>query len=114
MTIATIDSWLIVKWIGIAVAVGYLALLVVVFVRFRRSSSPLRPAVVLPAVVGSFIGSAGDIFGYVSVMRACFVAASVIYLYGLAILVKGLTWEGPKGLFKEGGAEDYVQSLKLN
>jgi hypothetical protein len=44
----------------------------------------------------------------------CFVAASVIYLYGRAILARGLSQEGQKRLFRDGGAEDYIQPLKLS
>jgi hypothetical protein len=115
MTSAMTGSWLIVKWVGIAVTASYFALLLVVFWRFRRRSSRLRAGVILPVVVVNFIDmGVADIFQSVSVTRACFVTASVIYLYGLAILARGLGQEGQRGLFKESAAEDYIQPLRLS
>jgi hypothetical protein len=115
MTSAMTGSWLIVKWVGIAVTIGYLALLVLVFVRFRSRSSGLRPGVIWPVVIGNFVGTGvADIFENVLVTRACFVVATVIYLYGLATLVRGLSQAGQKSLFKEDGVGDYIQPLKLS
>jgi len=116
MISAMTGSWLIVKWIGIAVGMGYMALLVVVLLRFRGRLSQLRPTLILPVVIGSFVGEAVPnlFFENVPVRRACFVAASVIYVYGLATLARGLSQKGQKGLLKEDGAEDHIQPLKLS
>ena len=115
MTGAMNGSWFIVKWIGFTVTIAYLVLIVVVFLRFRGRLSQLRPGPILPVVVGNFVGmTVPDIFENVLVSRACFVAASVIYLYGLVTLARGLGQEGQRGGFKEGAAEDYIQPLKLS
>ena len=115
MTSAMTGSWLIVKWAGIAVTACYLALLFGVFWRFRSKLFQLRLGLILPVILGNFVGTCvSDILESVLARRVCFVVASVVYLYGLAILARGLSQEGQKGLFKEGAAEDYIQPLKLS
>ena len=112
---AMTGSWLIVKWIGISVAVAYLVLLVVVYVRFRDDLSRLRRWLILPGVLGVFVlDTVPSVFEDVTVTRICFIAASVIFAGGAAVLLRGLYQEDHKALFKEGRAGDYVQPLKLS
>ncbi len=112
---AMTGPWLIVKWAGITILSCYLALIVVVFWRFWGKVSQLRPGLAWPIVLGNFVGqSLPWIFDNVVFARVCFVAASAIYSYGIAVLLRGLTQEGCKSLFKEGKAENYIQPLKLS
>jgi hypothetical protein len=100
---AMTGSWLIVKWVGISIQVGYLMLLLVVFVRFRRDLSRLRGGLILPAVLGVFI-SAGvpSIFEDVVITRICFVVACVLYIGGIVTLMRGLIQENHQSLLKVG------------
>ena len=83
--------WLVVKWIGIAILLFYLALLVVAIWRYRRKLTRFRSGLFLPLVVGNFVGlSVPWIFEEVVLTRVCFVVAHAIYLYGLAVLVNAL------------------------
>jgi hypothetical protein len=108
-------SWLIVKWVGITITAFYLLLILIVFVRFRAKLSQLRTGMSLPLVIGNFVGFVlPGIFEEVVFTRICFIVTQVIYMCGIAVLVKGLSQEGQKGLFKEGSAEDYIQPLKLS
>jgi hypothetical protein len=50
----------------------------------------------------------------VAFKRACFVVASAVYACGIALLVRGLRQPGNTGFLKKGGAEDYIQPLKLS
>ncbi|MGA7970201.1 MAG: hypothetical protein WB983_16340 [Terriglobales bacterium] len=103
------------KWAGIAVTACYLALLFGVFWRFRSRLFQLRLGLILPVVFGNFVGTCvSDIFESVLARRVCFVAASVIYLYGFPVLARGLSQDSQKGLFKDGAADDYIQPLKLS
>jgi len=90
-----------VKWVGIAIAAAYLLTLVVAVIRFRRDLSRLRGGSILPAVLGVFISvSVPSIFEDVAVTRICFVAATTIYIGGIAILLRGLIQKNHEGLLK--------------
>ena len=109
----------VVKWLGITVLLLYLALVVAVFWRFRGRLSRLRRRVFLPILVGNFIDGCGPwIFGNVVNERVWFVTATAVYLLGIALLLRGLSAESPKVLFKDDRAEEaeenVVQSLKLS
>ncbi len=91
MTGVMTGPWLIVKSVGIAILLLYLVLVVVATWRFRGKLSRLRFGLFAPLVVGNFVGlSIPWIFEEVVLTRICFVAAHVVYLYGLAILVKAM------------------------
>jgi hypothetical protein len=84
-------SWLIVKWAGMTVLALYLVLLLVAVWQFRGMLSRLPVKVVLPIVVGNFVGlSVPSVFESIAVTRVCFVVAHLIYVYGIAILAKQL------------------------
>ena len=84
-------SWLIVKWVGIAILTLYLVLLLVVIWRFRSKFSRLRSVLYLPQVLGNFVAlSVPWIFENLILVRVCFVVAQVIYIGGIVILVRGL------------------------
>ncbi|MGA2426301.1 MAG: hypothetical protein ABSG07_20040 [Terriglobales bacterium] len=108
-------SWLIVKWLGITVLSVYLVLMLVVFRRFRSKLAELRGGLIWPIVVGNFIGICLPLlYENVAFKRACFVVASAVYACGIALLVRGLRQPGNTGFLKKGGAEDYIQPLKLS
>ena len=90
-----------VKWLGISIAAAYLLALVVVFIRFRRDLSRLRRGLIWPAVLGVFISaSVPSIFEDVTVTRICFIAATIFYIGGIAILLRGLVQKNHEGLLK--------------
>jgi hypothetical protein len=100
---AMTGSWLIMKWVGISTAAAYLMLLIVVVMRFRRDLSRLRSRLILPAVFGVFISvSVPSIFEQVMITRICFVVACVMYIYGIATLLRGLVQEDHQSLLKVG------------
>jgi hypothetical protein len=108
-------SWLIVKWLGLAVLALYLVLLTVVFWRFRGKLEGLRGSSFWPMWVGLFVGIDGPwLYENVAFNRACFVVASAVYVCGIALLVRGLRQPGNTGLFKKESDEGCVQSLKLS
>ena len=109
-------SWLIVKWVGLAVLALYLVLLLIVLWRVRGKLAELRGGLFLwPILVGNFVGiSVPWLYENVAFKRGCFVVASAIYACGIGILVRGLLQPGQKGLFKKGSVEDCFQSLNLN
>ncbi len=101
---AMTGSWLMVKWVGILIAVAYLVLLSLVFVRFRRDLSRLRRGLILPAVLGVFISvSVPSIFEDVVITRICFIVTHVIYISGITILLRGLVQKNHQSLLKVGG-----------
>jgi hypothetical protein len=107
--------WLIVKWLGIAILSLYLALLIAVFWRFRGRRSRIRQGAFLPIYVGGFIGGTVPwIFGNVVFARVCFVSESLVYLFGVTVLLRGLSSEGGKSLFKDDCAENFIQPLRLS
>src|SRR6185437_5738727 len=82
--------WLFVKWVGIVVLIGYLALSAVAIWRLRLKKSRLPSNLVWPLIVGNFVAvSLPWIFEDVIFARVCFIVAQVVYLYGLAILIMG-------------------------
>ncbi len=86
------DSWLIVKWLGIAVLCAYLVLMLVAIYRFRAKLARLRSAVYLPLIFGNLVGlSLPGILESVVFRRVCFVVAHTIYAVGIVILLRGLT-----------------------
>jgi hypothetical protein len=91
-------SWLIVKWAGIAVLAFYLALLLI-SLGFFRGKFP-RAAFVrsfAPVVLGNFVSlSVPSLFESVAVKRLCFVVGHVIYICGIAILLRVLVQESKK------------------
>ena len=98
---AMTGPWLMVKWIGLAIAATYLVLLVVVFVRFRRDLSRLRRWLIWPTVLGVFISvSVPGIFEDVMFTRICFIAGSIIYVGGIAFLLRGLAEKNHQTLLK--------------
>jgi len=100
---AMTGSWLIVKWVGISITAGYLVLLLVVVMRFRRDLSRLRGGLILPAVLGVFISvSVPSIFEDVMIARICFVATCVLYIGGIVTLMRGLIQEDHRSLLKVG------------
>jgi hypothetical protein len=95
---AMTGSWLTVKWVGVAITAIYLVLLLVVLVRFRRDLSRLRHGLIWPAVFGTLISvSIPSVFENAAVTRMCFIASSVLYLIGIAILLRGLAQQGSPG-----------------
>jgi prepilin signal peptidase PulO-like enzyme (type II secretory pathway) len=94
-------SWLIVKWAGMAVLALYLVLLLVAVWQFRGMLSRLPVKIVVPIVLGNFIGlSLPSIIESVAVTRVCFVVAHIIYVYGIAILTQQLAQKSREGLLK--------------
>ena len=97
-------SWLIVKWVGIAIAAAYLLLFLVVLIWLRRDLSRFRGGLILPMMLGTFISvSVPGIFEDVTVTRICFITALVVYIGGILVLVRGLVQKDHKSLLKEGG-----------
>jgi hypothetical protein len=98
---AMTGPWLIVKWVGISVSAAYLVLLLVVFVRFRHNWARLRRWLIWPALCGVFISvSFPSIFEDVTVARVCFVVASLVYVGGSAVLLRGLVQKDHQMLLK--------------
>jgi hypothetical protein len=96
-------SWLIVKWVGIAILTFYLVLLLVAISRFRARSLRLRSGLYLPMILGNFVSlSVPSIFENAAVTRVCFIVAHAIYVAGIVILVKGLAQEDG-ALLRAGG-----------
>jgi hypothetical protein len=101
---AMTGSWLAVKWVGVAITAIYLVLSLVVLVRFRRNLSRLRNGLTWPAVLGVFISvSIPSVFENIAVTRVCFIASSLLYLVGIAILLRGLAQKDHQGLMKAEG-----------
>jgi hypothetical protein len=95
--------WLIVKWMGIAVLVSYMALLLLAIWKVRGRFGRLRFGLFVPLVLGEFIGlSLPGIFEKAAVTRMCFVVAHLIYLLGMVILVKAIVRDGGTGLRADG------------
>ena len=91
-----------VKWVGVSIDAAYLLTLLVVLSRFSRDLSRLRGGLILPAVLGVFISvTVPSIFEAVVVTRICFIAATIIYLGGTAILLRGLVQKNQRE-FTEG------------
>jgi len=110
-------SWLIVKWVGMTILALYLVLILVATWRLRGKLSRLRSEIYLPMILGNFISlSVPSIFENVAVARVCFVVSHAIYIFGIAILVRGLAQQGQEWLLKadQGGGEDQIQPLKLS
>jgi hypothetical protein len=96
-------SWLIVKWVGIAILAFYLVLILVAIWRFRARSSRLGSELYLPMILGNFVSlSVPSIFENVAVARVCFIVAHAIYMGGILILVRGLAQKGKVLLKTEG------------
>jgi len=101
---AMTGSWLVVKWAGISVAATYIVLFLVVFVRFRRDLSRLRGSLIMPALLAvSISASVPSVFETVMMARVCFVAASVLYAGGIAVLVRGLVQRDHRSLLRAEG-----------
>ena len=84
--------WLIAKWAGIAILSAYLVLLIFAIARFRGKLSQLRFALVVPLVLGNFVGlSLPWLFMNAAFTRICFVLAHASYIYGIAVLVKNFS-----------------------
>jgi hypothetical protein len=84
-------SWLIVKWVGIAVLSLYLVLILVAIWRFRAKLSRLGSELLLPMILGNFISlTVPSVFENVAVKRLCFIVAHAIYVGGIVILLRGL------------------------
>ncbi len=100
---AMTGSWLIVKWIGMAVLALYLVLLLVAAWLYRNRLSQLRGGLYLPIVLGNFISlSVPWIFDNVAVTRACFLVAQAFYIAGILILVRGLAQKDQGILMRSG------------
>ena len=115
MTGVMTGPWLIVKWIGIAVLMLYLVLMLVAIWRFRVKLSRMRIGFYMPMILGNFVSlSVPSIFENVIVTRSCFVVAHVIYIVGIVILVGGLVRKDQESLLKAGELGEHVHSLKLS
>ena len=98
---AMTGPWLMVKWAGVSIDAAYVVTLLVVFRRFSRDLSRLRGGLILPAVLGAFISiTVPSIFENVVVTRICFIAATIIYIGGIAILLRGLVQKNHESLLK--------------
>jgi prepilin signal peptidase PulO-like enzyme (type II secretory pathway) len=92
---AMTGPWMFVRWAGVVVVTGYLALSAVAIWRLRHKSLRLPQGLVWPLIVGNFIAFVPPslFFDDVGTARICFVAAQVVYLYGFFILIKsGEVW----------------------
>jgi hypothetical protein len=84
-------SWLILKWVGVAVLALYLVLILVAVWRYRAQLSRLRSELYLPMILGNFVSlSVPSVFESVAVTRVCFIVAHLIYAGGIVILLRGL------------------------
>jgi len=98
---AITGSWLLVKWMGIAVSAAYLALISFVLIRFYRDISRLRAGLILPIILGNFVWiSLPSIFENVVFTRVCFVVAHLVFIGGIIVLVRGLVQENHQSLLK--------------
>ena len=86
--------WLIVKWAGVAIALVYVVLAVEWILRFRSKSPRQRLRSLWPMTAGSFVGLGLPwVFESTLLTRICFVVASAIFLYGVAILARAIARE---------------------
>jgi len=109
------DSWLIVKWVGIAVLAFYLVLVLAATWRFRGKLSRLRSELLLPMILGNFISlTVPSIFENVVVTRVCFIVAHTIYIGGIVILLRSFARKNQESVLKAEGAQEQIQSLKLS
>ena len=101
---AMTGSWLLVKWAGITVAAIYIALFLVVLVRFRRDLSRLRGGLIMPAIIAVFVSSSvPSVFESVAIARICFVISCLVYVCGIGILTRGLIQKNHESLLKADG-----------
>jgi hypothetical protein len=99
---AMTGSWLVVKWTGVVILALYTGLILFVFIRFRDDWHRLRAgSLVWPIVLGNLVGiSLPWIFEDVVFTRGCRIVAILIYLAGIAILLRGLTEQNHQSLLK--------------
>jgi tellurite resistance protein TehA-like permease len=94
-------SWLIVRWVGVAIAAFYLVLIVAAIRRCRTRFSQIRSGLYVPIVIGNFISlSVPWLFENVVVTRACFVIAQLIFVRGIWFLLRGLAQPDCRFLLK--------------
>jgi hypothetical protein len=91
-------SWLIVKWIGIAILGCYLVLLVVALWRFRGK---LPRNSFVPIMISNFVAlSIPSIFESAVLTRVCFVLAHTVCIIGIAVLTRQLMRKNREGLLR--------------
>ena len=93
--------WLTVKWLGISVTFAYVALLLVVYGRFRHDLSRLRQGVIFTPVLGVLLSTTlPSVFESITVARFSYVFSIAIYVAGAVILATGLIQKDYRVLLK--------------